>query len=456
MTEQTQALDRSNLLFSRDALIRLIVPLIIEQLLLMTVGMADTVMVTTAGEAAVSGVSLVDNINTLIIQIFSALSTGGAVVVAQYLGRQETHSAKTAAKQLLYAMTGISVVLMILALIFRQHILSLIFGQVEPAVMDSALVYFLLTAAAYPFMGIYNAGAALFRAMGNSKVSMINSFIINVINILVNAILIFGFGMGAAGAGIGTLVSRIAAAVIIMVMLRHPGLTVQVDDIFHFEFNGSMIRRILFIGIPTGMENGMFQAGKLMVLNLITTFGTSAVAANAIANSISGVINVPGSAMGLAIITVIGRCIGAGDTRQAVHYTKLLVGCSYLSMLIMGSALFFSADFLVTLFNLSPEAMAMASQVLKFCAIANMLFWPMAFTLPNSLRAAGDAVFTMVVSLTTMFVCRVALSYVFACSWGLGLGLLGVWLAMFCDWIVRAVCFLWRYWRGSWKKIHVI
>ena len=456
MTEQTQALDRSNLLFSRDALIRLIVPLIIEQLLLMTVGMADTVMVTTAGEATVSGVSLVDNINTLIIQIFSALSTGGAVVVAQYLGRQETHSAKTAAKQLLYAMTGISVVLMILALIFRQHILSLIFGQVEPAVMDSALVYFLLTAAAYPFMGIYNAGAALFRAMGNSKVSMINSFITNVINILVNAILIFGFGMGAAGAGIGTLVSRIAAAVIIMVMLRHPGLTVQVDDIFHFEFNGSMIRRILFIGIPTGMENGMFQAGKLMVLNLITTFGTSAVAANAIANSISGVINVPGSAMGLAIITVIGRCIGAGDTRQAVHYTKLLVGCSYLSMLIMGSALFFSADFLVTLFNLSPEAMAMASQVLKFCAIANMLFWPMAFTLPNSLRAAGDAVFTMVVSLTTMFVCRVALSYVFACSWGLGLGMLGVWLAMFCDWIVRAVCFLWRYWRGSWKKIHVI
>lgn len=456
MTEQTQALDRSNLLFSRDALIRLIVPLIIEQLLLMTVGMADTVMVTTAGEATVSGVSLVDNINTLIIQIFSALSTGGAVVVAQYLGRQETHSAKTAAKQLLYAMTGISVVLMILALIFRQHILSLIFGQVEPAVMDSALVYFLLTAAAYPFMGIYNAGAALFRAMGNSKVSMINSFIINVINILVNAILIFGFGMGAAGAGIGTLASRIAAAVIIMVMLRHPGLTVQVDDIFHFEFNGSMIRRILFIGIPTGMENGMFQAGKLMVLNLITTFGTSAVAANAIANSISGVINVPGSAMGLAIITVIGRCIGAGDTRQAVYYTKLLVGCSYLSMLIMGSALFFSADFLVTLFNLSPEAMAMASQVLKFCAIANMLFWPMAFTLPNSLRAAGDAVFTMVVSLTTMFVCRVALSYVFACSWGLGLGMLGVWLAMFCDWIVRAVCFLWRYWRGSWKKIHVI
>ena len=456
MTEPNQTLDRTAPLFSREALVHLIVPLIIEQLLLMTVGMADTVMVTTAGEATVSAVSLVDNINILIIQIFSALSTGGAVVVSQYLGRQELHNAKTAAKQLFYVMTGISVVLMTIALVFRQHILSLIFGEVEPAVMDSALIYFLLTAAAYPFMGIYNASAALFRAMGNSKVSMINSFIINIINILVNAVLIYGFGMGAAGAGIGTLVSRVAAAAIIMVMIRHPGLTVRIDDLFHFEFNGSMVRRILFIGIPTGLENGMFQAGKLLVLNLITTFGTSAVAANAIANSIGGVINVPGAALGLAIITVVGQCIGAGDIRQAVHYSKLLVGLSYLSMFVMGAGLFFSADFLVTLFNLSPEAMAMAAEVLKYCAVANMLFWPMAFTLPNSLRAAGDAVYTMVVSLASMFICRVALSYVFACPWGLGLGLLGVWLAMFCDWIVRAVCFLWRFWRGKWKKIKVI
>ena len=231
MTEPNQTLDRTAPLFSREALVHLIVPLIIEQLLLMTVGMADTVMVTTAGEATVSAVSLVDNINILIIQIFSALSTGGAVVVSQYLGRQELHSAKTAAKQLFYVMTGISVVLMTIALVFRQHILSLIFGEVEPAVMDSALVYFLLTAAAYPFMGMYNASAALFRAMGNSKVSMINSFIINIINILVNAVLIYGFGMGAAGAGIGTLVSRVAAAAIIMVMIRHPGLTVRIDDL---------------------------------------------------------------------------------------------------------------------------------------------------------------------------------------------------------------------------------
>ena len=443
-------------LFSRSALLRLIIPLVIEQLLLMTVGMADTVMVTTSGEAAVSGVSLVDNINNLIIQVFSALSTGGAVVVSQYLGRQDVDNAKAASKQLLYAMTALSVLLMAAALVFRQHILSLIFGRVEADVMASALVYFLLTAAAYPFMGVYNAGAALFRAMGNSRVSMFCSLIINIINIVVNAVFIYGFHMGAAGAGIGTLVSRVAAAVIIMALLNHPDHVVRVEGLLRFEFRGAIVKRILFIGIPNGLENGMFQAGKLMVLNLITTFGTSAVAANAIANSVAGVVNVPCQALGLAIITVIGQCMGAGETGQAARYTRNLVGASYLCMLVMSTAMFFSAGALVTLFNLTPQACAMAAQVLRVCAVGNMLFWPMSFTLPNSLRAAGDAVFTMGVSLCSMFACRVALSYVFACSWGLDLGLPGVWLAMVADWVVRAACFLARYLRGKWRRIQVI
>lgn len=454
MTEELQKAERP--LFTRDDLIRLIIPLIIEQLLLMTVGMADTVMVTTAGEAAVSGVSLVDNINTLIIQIFSALSTGGAVVVSQYLGRRDLDNAKAASKQLLYTMCAVSLLLMAVALIFRQHILALIFGRVEADVMDSALIYFLLTAAAYPFMGIYNAGAALFRAMGNSKVSTFCSLIINIINIAVNAIFIFVFHFGAAGAGIGTLVSRIAAEIIIMTLLNHPDHTVRVEGLLQFQLNGEMIKRILFIGIPNGLENGMFQAGKLMVLNLITVFGTSAVAANAIANSVAGVVNVPGVALGLAMITVIGRCMGAGATDQAVYYTKRLVGACYLFMLVMSTSMFFMADFWVSLFHLSPEASNMAAQVLRICAVGNVLFWPMAFTLPNSLRAAGDAIFTMIVSLSTMFACRVALSYVLACPWGLNLGLAGVWLAMVADWVVRAGIFLIRYWRGSWKKIKVI
>jgi putative MATE family efflux protein len=449
-------LGEKKLLFSNDELLRLIIPLIIEQFLMMTVGMADTVMVTTSGEAAVSAVSLVDNINILIIQILAALSTGGTVVVSQYLGRQDQENANTASKQLLYAMSVLSVSLMAIALIFRQHILSIIFGQVEPDVMSSALVYFLLTAAAYPFMGIYSAGAALLRAMGNSKASMYCTLVVNIVNISVNGVLIFGFHMGAAGAGVGTLVSRIVAAIIIMNMLKQEENEIQLDGLLQIHLHWDMIKSILFIGIPNGMENGMFQTGKLLVLNLITTFGTSAVAANAIANSVAGVVNVPGMALGLAIITVIGRCIGAGDNEQAVYYTKRLLATSYLCMIIMSAGMFFGAEWLVSLFQLSPEATVMASQVLKVCAVGNVIFWPLSFTLPNSLRAAGDAIFTMAVSLCSMFICRVALSYVLACDWGLNMGLLGVWLAMIADWVVRAIVFTIRYKQGKWKKIKVI
>ncbi|MDE6590477.1 MAG: polysaccharide biosynthesis C-terminal domain-containing protein [Oscillospiraceae bacterium] len=302
-------------LFTNQDLTRLMIPLVIEQFLLMTVGMADTMMVTAAGESVVSGVSLVDGINILIINIFSALSTGGAVVVAQYLGRREPEGARSAAKQLLYVALLVSVFLMGAALLLRGHILRLLFGSISQEVMGAALVYFLLTAAAYPFIAIYNAGAALFRAMGNSKVSMVNSLIVNIINIAVNALLIYGFDMGAAGAGIGTLASRVAAAVIIGVMITRPSLQVYVEDLFRPNLQWKTVKSILGVGIPAGVENGMFQVGKLMVLRLVTSFDVgvnlavqgSAVAANAICNSIAGFINVPGQAAGLSMVPVIGQ-----------------------------------------------------------------------------------------------------------------------------------------------------
>ena len=453
MAESTLAGSRP--LYSSRALVRLIIPLVIEQLLMMTVGMADTVMVTACGEAVVSGVSLVDNVNTLMIQIFSALSTGGAVVVAQYLGHREEGSAQTAARQLLYAMCAVSLFLMAVALAFREHILYLIFGKVEQDVMESALSYFLITAMAYPFMGVYNAGAALFRAMGDSKVAMYSSLVINLINIGVNALLIYGYDMAAAGAAIGTLVSRIAAAAIILVLLRRPENTVQVRQVFPLRLRWDMIRRILGIGVPNGLENGMFQVGKLLVLNLITSFSTAAVAANAIANSIVGVVNVPGQSIGLGMITVIGRCMGAGEVDQADRYTRKLVGVCQICQMSLNLILFFVAENLVTIFNLGDAATAMASQVLQSYAVASLI-WSLAFALPNSLRAAGDAVFTMGISLASMFACRVALSYVFACDWGLGWGLFGVWMAMFADWAVRALLFSLRYRQGRWRHIRVI
>ena len=441
-------------LFTGGELKRLIIPLVIEQLLLMTVGMADTVMVTTAGEAAVSGISLVDSINLLLIQVFAALGTGGAVVVSQYLGRRDLDRACSAAKQLLYVITAVSLTLMALALLFRQSILAFLFGNIEPDVMENALVYFLLTALAYPFMSIYNVGAALFRSMGNSKVSMFNSLLVNMVNIAVNAILIYGFDMGAAGAGIGTLASRVVAAVIFMAMIRNPAHPVHIEGVLHFEFHWDTVKRILGISIPNGLGNGMFQIGKLLVLSLITSFGTAATAANAIANSVASVVNVPGSAISLSLITVVGQCMGADDSRQAVAYTRKLMLAVYVSMGTLSALLFCFAGPLVALFHIGAAASVMAVEVLRWCAVFSATVWPLSFTLPNALRAAGDAKFTMVVSMLSMWIFRIGFSYLLAqfMDWGL----LGVWVAMFIDWIVRALVFLIRFLRGRWKAKRVI
>ena len=253
---------KNPLFFSNQALLRLLVPLVIEQLLAVTIGMADTVMVTSVGEAAVSGISLVDSINILFIQVFSALAAGGAIVTAQYLGRQEHQNACIAAKQLLYATTALAVMIMAVALIFHRFLLRLVFGNIEPTVMENAIIYFKLSAVSYPFLAIYNAGAALFRSMGNSKVSTLVSFLMNVVNIGGNAILIYGFHWGVAGAATASLVSRAMAAVIMLVLVCHKNNPIHIEKVWKLELRFDMIRRILKIGVPNGVENGMFQIGK--------------------------------------------------------------------------------------------------------------------------------------------------------------------------------------------------
>ena len=439
-------------LFSADALRRLIIPLVIEQFLAMTIGMADTIMVTSVGEHAVSGVSLVDNISTLLINVFSALATGGAVVAAQYLGSRDVENACSAAKQLFYAIGALSAATMAVCLLFREPILRLVFGQLEDNVMEAAMTYFLLTAISYPLLAIYNAGAALFRAMGNSKVSMLASLLMNIVNIGLNAILIYGADIGVAGAGFGTLFSRLAGAVLMTWLICQHGHRIHIDHLLHFEFRGQLVKKILRIGVPNGLENGMFQIGKLLVLGLVTPLGTSATAANAIANSVAGVVNVPGNAISLSLITVVGQCMGAGDSKQAVRYTRKLMIIVYLAMGSLSVLLFFFATPVVGLFGLTPGAAVMAIQVLRWCAVFDLIFWPMSFSLPNALRASGDAKFTMIVSMCSMWIFRIGFSYLLVPQ----IGLLGVWVAMFIDWIVRAVVFLIRFLSGRWKTKTVI
>lgn len=439
-------------LFSSAALRKLIIPLVVEQFLAMTIGMADTIMVTSVGEHAVSGVSLVDNISTLLINVFSALATGGAVVAAQYLGSRDEENACSAAKQLFYAIGALSAATMAVCLLFREPILRLVFGHLEDNVMEAAMTYFLLTAISYPLLAIYNAGAALFRAMGNSKVSMLASFLMNIVNIGLNAILIYGADIGVAGAGFGTLFSRLAGAVLMTWLICQHGHRIHIDHLLHFEFRGQLVKKILRIGVPNGLENGMFQIGKLLVLGLVTPLGTSATAANAIANSVAGVVNVPGNAISLSLITVVGQCMGAGDSKQAVGYTKKLMAIVYLAMGTLSVLLFFFAAPVVGLFGLTAAAAAMAVEVLRWCAVFDLIFWPMSFSLPNALRASGDAKFTMIVSMCSMWVFRIGFSFLLVPQ----IGLLGVWVAMFIDWIVRAVVFLIRFLSGRWKTKKVI
>ncbi len=449
---QWKAPDRP--MFTARSLWRLILPLIVEQLLLVTVGMADTVMVSSAGEAAVSGISLVDQVNVLLIQIFAALATGGAVVSSQYLGRRDRENACRSAKQLVWSTFGMAVLVGAAVLLFNRHILRGVFGNVEPDVMRAAETYFWLSALSYPMLALYNAGAALFRSMGNSRVSLFASAIMNVINISGNAALIYGLRWGVAGAGTATLASRTAAGVIMLVLLHKPENPIVLRRLLRPEWDGGILRSILRVGVPNGLEGGVFQIGKLLVASLITTYGTAAIAANAIANNVAMMSNLAGSAIGLAMITVVGRCVGARDIAQARYYTRLLVALVYACSLATNLILFLLCPYLVRFYAMPQETSDMALLVLNVNFVMQTLVWPLSFTTPNALRAAGDAKFTMIVSIISMWVFRIGMSYVLG-SW-MQLGLLGVWAAMQIDWVVRGIIFTLRFHGHRWEAKHVI
>lgn len=444
-----------NPLFTRQALVALLLPLIAEQALSVTIGLADTLMVSSVGEAAVSGVSLVDSFNTLMIQVMSALATGGAVVTSQYIGHREPKNAKAAAAQILFVLASFSLVVAAVVVVGRHAILRGIFGSIDADVMTYAETYFLLSALSYPFIGLYNAGAALFRAQGNSKISMLSSLVMNVINIGGNAVLIYGFGMGVLGAALASLVCRAVSCLVVLYLLQKPACPLRVDGLRALAPDGSLIRRILRVGIPAGIENGMFQIGKLSVSSLTSTLGTAAIAANAVANTASTFLNIPANAVGMAALTVVGQCLGAGEKEQAVYYSRRLLLTAYCGAWVMNlSAFLFANRFVISLFNLSPEAQTMALQVMVWFNFVSLFFWPSSFTLPNILRAAGDARFTMTVSILSMWVFRVGFCYVMVL--GFHGRLLSIWMGMFLDWVFRSLCFFVRFVRGRWMEQSVI
>ena len=441
-------------MFTAKDLRKLILPLIVEQFLAVTIGMADTIMVASTGEAAMSSVSLVDAINILLINIFSALATGGAIVASQYLGREDNKRANVAAKQLLLVTTALSVCIMSVCLVGRDPILDLIFGKIEPEVMDNCRVYFFWSALSYPFLAVYNAGAALYRSMGNSKVSMLTSTLMNALNIAGNALLIFGFHMGVAGAAIASLFARVAGAVLITCLLRFRPHIIRLETVFKLDFQPAMIKNILKFGVPTGLENGMFQIGRLMTQGLVATFGLTATTANAIGMSLSAFPQIPGTAIGLAMVTVVGQCIGARRQEEAQRYMLRLTGLAYLAMGLLNLILLTLLPVVIGVYHPSPATAALARELMLYCIACTILLWPASFVLPNGLRAAGDVRFTMTVSIVSMWAFRIGFSYLLAK--GLQMGVLGVWIAMTIDWAFRVLCFAVRFFRGKWKDKQLI
>ena len=449
MGKTKQKQDRSHYLFSNWELANLIGPLVIEQLLAVFVGMADSIMVANVGEAAVSGVSLVDNIMILIINIFAALATGGAVVAGQYIGRKDEKSACKAATQLVWFVSLSAVAIMILVYLGKDIILNQVFGHITAEVKGHADIYLLIVTASIPFIALYNGGAAIFRAMGNSQVSMRVSLLMNAINVTGNAILVFGLRIGTAGVAIPTLISRMVAAIVITVLLCNQTRILHIERTLKIRFDGRMIRKILAIGVPNGLENSMFQLGKILVLSLVSTFGTYAIAANAVSNAIALFQILPGMAISLAITTVISQCVGANDYEQVRYYLKKLLAIIYVAMVGTVALIFLALPLILKAYNLSDQTAAAATNIIHFHGISAMIIWPLSFALPAAYRAAGDAKACMYTSIVSMWIFRIGFSYLVGKY--MGLGVFGVWVAMVIDWVVRAICFIIRYFNGKWK-----
>lgn len=434
--------------FTGKQLWALILPLIIEQFLGIFVGMADTMMVANAGEAAVSGVSLVDSLNVLLVVVFVALTTGGSVIISQNLGARNYSDALKSSQQLLLSTVSISLVMTIIAFIGNEWLLHLIFGNVAPDVMKNARIYFFILAFSYPFLAIYNSCAAIFRAMGNSKISMTASLVMNLLNVCGNAWMVFYFHMGAAGVALSSLAARIFAAVFLLFILRQPGHRISVRT-YSIHFDTSIIRKLLYIGVPSSIETSIFQIGKLLVLSIVAGFGTSATTANAVSNSLSQFALIPAAAIGTAMITISGQCIGANAYGSAVSYTKKLLLLSHGILAVTNLIMFFACPYLLPLYSLTPETLKTAVLLIRIHSIGAIFLYPESFMLTNTLRAAADVKYPMIVSILSMWIWRVGFSYILGIYFHIGVS--GVWIAMLSDWLCRGICFSLRFRSGVWK-----
>lgn len=440
--------------FSNQQLKEMIVPLFFEQLLIMLVGMADTLVVSYAGEAAVSGVSLVNQFNTIFIYLFTALASGGAVVISQYIGRNQKDAAGTSASQLLLFSTGFSMIVAGIVLAGNEWILRLMFGKVEESVMEACVTYLRISAYYYPALAIYNAGAAVYRSLGRTDVTMYLSVASNIINVIGNLIGIFVLHAGVAGVAYPSLIARIFSAIVITALCFRRKNGVFYRGKWIFRWDSAAMRQILNIAVPNGLENGVFQLVKVALSSIVALFGTYQIAANGVAQSIWSLAALAGVAMGPVFITVIGQCMGNGDTDAADHYFKRLTRITLLISSAWNLLIFLLTPFFMKFYALQPETKRLVIWLVLIHNVFNAAAYPFSGALSNGLRAAGDVKFTMYVSVISTIAVRLLLSWLLGIV--LKMGVIGIAIAMVCDWSIRAVIFFWRQKSGKWKTFQVI
>ena len=441
-------------LFSPRDLRAMIVPLFLEQLLVMLVGLADTLIVSYAVEAAVSGVSLVNQFNTIFIYLFTALASGGAVVISQYIGRRAAEDAGEAASQLLSFSSAFSVLIGVLVLLGNERILSALFGKVETDVMDACILYLRISAYSYPALAIYNAGAALFRSIGRTSVTMYLSIASNIINVIGNVIGVFVLKAGVAGVAYPSLIARAFSAVVITWLCFRKQNPVVYRCKWIFRWNGSLMKSILNIAVPNGLENGIFQLVKVALSSIVALFGTYQIAANGVAQSIWSLAALAGVSMGPVFITVIGQCMGNGDTQAADDYFRKLTRITLLISSAWNLLIFLLTPAFLRLYALEPETKQLVIWLVLIHNLFNAVAYPFSGALSNGLRAAGDVKFTMYVSVISTLAVRLLLSWLLGI--GLQMGVIGIAIAMVCDWVIRAAIFFWRQKSGKWKTFRVI
>ena len=446
--------DTSQHLYNNTDLKKLLLPIIVEQLLSSLMGTADTMMVSNIGSAAISAVSLVDSINILVIQALAALAAGGAILCAQYLGSHNQKEANQAARQVLFVMVFLSTALSAFCLIFRDPLLGLIFGKVEADVMSNSKIYFFLTLLSFPFIGLYDAGASIMRSQNNSRNPMLISVISNFLNIGGNAILIFVFGLGVKGAALSTLVSRIFCAVVVILQLRNDQAPICITNYFSIRPDWTLIKKILFIGIPSGIENSMFQFGKLAIQSTVSTLGTVAIAAQAMTNILENLNGIAAIGIGIGLMTVVGQCLGAGRQDEAVYYVKKLSWLAEAVVITSCLLVFILTKPITILAGMEPASARLCLSMITFITIVKPISWVMSFIPGYGMRAAGDVKFSMITSCCTMWLCRVSLCIYLCRVWGFGP--IAVWIGMFSDWTLRAIIFGIRFHSGKWLNHHVI